>query len=668
MAMAGAAGQGDAAEVMYSKVVPKSRRATRQTIKNASSLDILLSMGFPRARALKALASTGDHGVQEACDWLFSHLSDPFLDDPLPREYVLYLCPTGRLAQRLSDFWDASRAQCGKNKAHNVFPHVTLCQFFTCEDENAEGLYRGLKGVVETWRPRFPTPLRLEHFSTPNFLGLFVQDGDAEILREFAAEFAAEVAKTADVKVEPHKRQLHLTLAYQFQAQHLAKLERLVRAVDPELPCEWCAVLYSRDIRYAGHETLRVLYPYIPQNDDELELIPGDSIFVSPSEHGAQGGSEGWVQGTSWISGLAGLLPENYTQKADESDTWVLHRSYALSCPVLTTEAAAAAAATSVPRELLLRHAAHGNGESSSASSSALLAVNGPASATNSQRSLRGGARSGTELARRSLFVLRHGERMDVVFGRQWVAQCFDERGVYFRSNMNMPASLPQRSGGHRQFENDPPLTVLGVTQARLTGEALFDVAAAVDVVYCSPSLRCVQTAQHLLKGLQIEGRLRIKIEPGLFEWTKWTPGNCLPSWMSNQEFTAAGIHIDTTYRPLIPVAQLNPSESYDVYVTRSFHVCREILADCKQKAGLSRVLMVGHASSLDACTRQLRGLSKLPAKDFIQIVRKVPYLGFCACQELEEAGIWQMVDPPILPLTHGPNPAFCWREALCED
>uniref|UniRef100_S4R5Z9 Ubiquitin associated and SH3 domain containing Ba n=1 Tax=Petromyzon marinus TaxID=7757 RepID=S4R5Z9_PETMA len=485
---------------------------------------------------------------------LFSHLSDPFLDDPLPREYVLYLCPTGRLAQRLSDFWDASRAQCGKNKAHNVFPHVTLCQFFTCEDENAEGLYRGLKGVVETWRPRFPTPLRLEHFSTPNFLGLFVQDGDAEILREFAAEFAAEVAKTADVKVEPHKRQLHLTLAYQFQAQHLAKLERLVRAVDPELPCEWCAVLYSRDIRYAGHETLRVLYPYIPQNDDELELIPGDSIFVSPSEHGAQGGSEGWVQGTSWISGLAGLLPENYTQKADESDTWVLH---SLTTTSLTT--------VLKRQENLEMRKLRNTPPPSSQSFSSKLWLQG-------------------ELARRSLFVLRHGERMDVVFGRQWVAQCFDERGVYFRSNMNMPASLPQRSGGHRQFENDPPLTVLGVTQARLTGEALFDVAAAVDVVYCSPSLRCVQTAQHLLKGLQIEGRLRIKIEPGLFEWTKWTPGNCLPSWMSNQEFTAAGIHIDTTYRPLIPVAQLNPSESYDVYVTRSFHVCREILADCKQK------------------------------------------------------------------------------------
>lgn len=57
-------------------------------------------------------------------------MGDPFLDDPLPREYVLYLRPTGPLAQKLSDFWQQSKQICGKNKAHNIFPHITLCQFF----------------------------------------------------------------------------------------------------------------------------------------------------------------------------------------------------------------------------------------------------------------------------------------------------------------------------------------------------------------------------------------------------------------------------------------------------------------------------------------------------------------------------------------------------------
>lgn len=61
---------------------------------------------------------------------LFSHVDDPFLDDPLPREYVLYLRPSGPLLHQLSTFWQQSRVTCGKNKAHNIFPHITLCQFF----------------------------------------------------------------------------------------------------------------------------------------------------------------------------------------------------------------------------------------------------------------------------------------------------------------------------------------------------------------------------------------------------------------------------------------------------------------------------------------------------------------------------------------------------------
>lgn len=37
-----------------------------------------------------------------------------------------------------------------------------------------------------------------------------------------------------------------------------------------------------------------------------------------------------------------------------------------------------------------------------------------------------------------------------------------------------------------------------------------------------------------------------------------------------------------------------------------------------------NNVLIVAHASSLEACTRQLQGRSPLSPKDFIQIVRKV--------------------------------------------
>lgn len=104
-----------------------------------------------------------------------------------------------------------------------------------------------------------------------------------------------------------------------------------------------------------------------------------------------------------------------------------------------------------------------------------------------------------------------------------------------------------------------------------------------------------------------------------------------------------------------------------------------------------NNVLIVAHASSLEACTRQLQGRSPPSPKDFIQIVRKVraacgrgppadapavtsassfqiPYLGFCSCQEQGDTGVWQLADPPILPLTHGPNHSFDWRETLLQE
>lgn len=57
-----------------------------------------------------------------------------------------------------------------------------------------------------------------------------------------------------DVHVEPHKKQLHVTLAYHFPANHLTSLEKLARGVDVSLGCDWLAVLFSRDIRFANHE------------------------------------------------------------------------------------------------------------------------------------------------------------------------------------------------------------------------------------------------------------------------------------------------------------------------------------------------------------------------------------------------------------------------------
>ncbi|CAI5772498.1 ubiquitin-associated and SH3 domain-containing protein A [Podarcis lilfordi] len=609
---------------LYAKILNKYKNRTTQSL-----LEPLLAAEFPVHTALKALAATGQKSAEDAAKWLHSHCNDPSLEDPIPQEYALYLCPTGALNDTLMEFWKESKNQCGKNKAHEVFPHITLSEFFTCEDQKVDGLYEALKRAGDRFSGYFPAIISLSLHSSSTYIGFFVSDGPANVLKSFAAAFASEAIVLADCCVKPSTKQLHLTLANKFYPHHQKTLEQLAKSVNSKQSCQWTAVLYSRDMRFVHYQLLRALFQYKPQNIDELMLNVGDLVYVDRAQQTEV--CEGWVIGISHRTGCRGFVPENYTEKANESDTWVKHREYMFTLHSKNKNESCNKLKNPNP---LPRNAGK------------TLPLQLPGKST----------------VPRGLLIIRHGERVDQVFGKSWLQQCFDADGKYHRADLNYPTSLPNRKDSIKNFEYDPPLSCCGIFQSRLIGEALLEKEVIVSCVYSSPALRCIQTSQYVLEGLQMEQKAKICIEPGLFEWTKWEISTVVPSFMTQRELTEANYSIDTTYRCHFPLSSLMASESYEDYVNRCSASIKQIVGSCATEG---TILVVGHGSSLDSLTRPLLGLPARKSGDFPQFIRKIPSLGMCFCEELKEEKKWQMMKPPVKMLTHGANAPFSWKHNL---
>lgn len=232
--------------------------------------------------------------------------------------------------------------------------------------------------------------------------------------------------------------------------------------------------------------------------------------------------------------------------------------------------------------------------------------------------------------------------------------------GKYYRPDLNFPHCLPRRSSGLKDFEHDPPLSSCGTFQARLAGDSLLDSGIRITAVFSSPALRCVQTAKHILEELKLEKTMKIRVEPGIFEWTKWEAGKASPTFMTLAELREAGFNVDSDYRPAFPLCSLLPAESYVQYTDRCTRSMERILGASPQEPGA--ILIVSHGSALDSCSRPLLGLPPRDCRDFAQLVRKIPALGMCFCEENREEGKWEPASPPARTLTHGANAAFNWR------
>nr|XP_050854220.1 protein UBASH3A homolog [Vespula vulgaris] len=605
----------------------KNPTATKISKQQLTPLQTLLQLGFPKHRAEKALAATGHRGVQLASDWLLAHVRDPTLDFITHRQYVLYACPTGALAERLLTFWAESK-ELGWNGAHNFIPHITLVSFFQASDELTSELVSSLENIIDL--DELCDRIDLETYVSPNFMGLFVKDADTKWLTKISTNYVDKLTSLG-ITAKPQVKSLHLTLAYQFPSNLFQPLRLMVEKLGPTTPDNWELRLYSRDPRLQNSHVHKVIHAYTSKEHDDLELRVGDYVYIP--EGACDASTDGWVEGTSWLTGTSGHLPLNHTKRTAESDSWTLHTTIQINNKKSEIVEEEAMPKTRKQQPSLL---------------SMEDSVDTPDGVEINKESMEK-ASSSPVVSARQIFICRHGERVDFTFGA-WIPYCFEENGCYVRRDLNMPKEIPLRN--IRDFQNDSPLTTVGEVQAGLVGEAMKSSNIKIDVAFTSPSLRCVQTLAHILKGLDLD--IPMKIEPGLIEWLAWYP-NGIPVWMTSEELINAGFNVDKNYSQIIQAKDLPLKENAAQYYERSYELIKQII-----ESTVGNILIVAHAASLAACTKQLTGGQIPPAAEVTKLVQRVPYL---ACLTAREGlNGWQLHPPPFPPITHTSNSRFDWK------
>ncbi|XP_003699375.1 ecdysteroid phosphate phosphatase [Megachile rotundata] len=604
----------------------KNPTPTKILKQHLTPLQTLLQLGFPKHRAEKALAATGHRGIQLASDWLVAHVRDPTLDTNTHRQYVLYACPTGELAEELMKFWAESKELIW-NGAHNYVPHITLVSLFNAPDESTEELVNALENIVN--QNELLDNIELETYISPNFMGLFVKEINAEWLKNIAVRYVNKLTSLG-ISAEPQIKSLHLTLAYQFPGNLYQQLRLMVEKLTLTAPTNWELRLYSRDSRLQNAHVHKVTHAHMPREHDELELRVGDYIYIP--EGACNLSTDGWVEGVSWLTGTSGHLPLNHTKRTAESDSWTLHTTI----PITDNRNEIEKEEIPVTRKPPVL-----SSSDSVDSPDGIATTNEPMEASEAPSS-----------SSRQIFICRHGERVDFTFGA-WIRYCFEPNGSYVRRDLNMPKEIPSRN--IQDFRNDSPLTTVGEVQAGLVGEAMKSSSIKIDVAFTSPSLRCIQTLAHILKGLDLN--IPMKIEPGLIEWLAWYP-NGVPVWMTSEELIKAGFNIDKTYDPIIKTKELPLKENAAQYYERSYELIKQIIENT-----VGNILIVAHAASLAACTRQLTGGGIPPASEVTKLAQKVPYLACLTAREGMDG--WQLYPPPFPPITHTSNTRFDWKVLL---
>ena len=244
-----------------------------------------------------------------------------------------------------------------------------------------------------------------------------------------------------------------------------------------------------------------------------------------------------------------------------------------------------------------------------------------PIKRSSSLRFFRSNQNSSTNFDLR-FFIVRHGERVDRYFGPDWYQQALTKDGKYIRFHKNLPPYLPHRLNSFC-WAQDTPLTFAGLKGAYSRGRMLSLNGVKFQYVYSSPAMRCILTTFEILRGLQLDKTIAIRIEPGLLELGAARFGMDL--FMKPIDWQQHGVNIDMSYQPIVKVISADEREM--AYYLRAKTVIRHLEERHKDSTGAcTNILIVGHATSPETLTWDLIG-KKPNVQDLFDLSLKVAYL-----------------------------------------
>lgn len=100
---------------------------------------------------------------------------------------------------------------------------------------------------------------------------------------------------------------------------------------------------------------------------------------------------------------------------------------------------------------------------------------------------------------------------------------------------------------------------------------------------------------------------IKIKIEPGLFEFLEWYPE--LPDWFSIDDLISKRYSIDSQYEPIISVSDLKPKcakETHEEYYQRCKEVLTLYVLDFFAKLTLTFIVILGYFKNIKQTSKRL--------------------------------------------------------------